>query len=1195
MGTHPSAAADRNLLFGVLALQMDFVSRDDLLAAMNAWVLTKDKPFGQLLVERGALAPDDRGALDDLVERHLRRHGGDPARSLAALGPGPPARASLQAVADPELQASLTSLRSADTPPPPCAARSPSVGALTSAGTRFTILRPHAKGGLGEVFVARDGELGREVALKEIQESFAADAENRARFVLEAEITGGLEHPGIVPVYGLGAYSDGRPFYAMRFIKGDSLKEAIQHFHEADQTRRDPGERTLALRELLGRFVALCNAVAYAHSRGVIHRDLKPANVMLGPFGETLVVDWGLAKVVGRAEALGEQTLRPASGVSEATQAGAVVGTPGYLSPEQARGAVAEVGPASDVYSLGATLYHLLTGVSAFPGADLGSVLARVVQGHFVPPSRVRPAVPRALEAVCLKAMALRPQDRYGSAGALAQEVERWLADEPLAAYREALPQRLRRWGRHNRGLVSAAGVLLLAAVVGLALGLWAVGREQARTAKALGEAEDNLEQAKANLGLARRAVDECFNVAKEHPLFQEPRMEKAKKLLLEKTLPFYRQFRAQRPGDHILEHAEAEQLFRVAYIEKVLGHSGEALRVYGQAQELAAKLARTHPEEPLFQNNLATMHNNRAMLLTALGKREEALWEYRQARTIRIKLTRDHPRVPRYQDDLATTQNNFGILLQALGKREEALDEYRRARAIGLKLASDHPRVPEYQNGLARTHHNLGALLQIQGKREEALGELREARSVRLKLVKAHRDVPKYQSDLATTHNNLALLLQALGKREEALEEIRKARALCLKLASAHPDVPEYKNDLALTYHNLGTLLQRQGKREEALEEFRQARDIRIKLVKAHRDVPKYQSDLAATHNNLAVLLQALGKREEALEEYRQARDIRIKLADAHRDLPEYKSALAQTHNNLGTFLYAQGKRKEALGELRQARDIRIELVKAHRDVPRYQSDLAATHHNLGILLTALGKRDEALEEYRLARDIRRKLAKAHSDVAEHVADLARTCLLRGALLAQKNQLPASLGDLAEGIAHTDALRRIEPGNPNGSLFLLFGLPQRAVVLTRLRRLAEADADWDRVVQVAPAAQRVAYRIQRAAGLARAGYYQQAATAADALAGQKELTAENHYGLARALALASAAAARDAAAPLPLREKVAEVHAARALVLLATARDAGFFKDPAKVALLDKDGDLDALRGRDDFKRFRAGLKPAR
>ena len=173
------------------------------------------------------------------------------------------------------------------------------VGPAAGDGRRFRILRLHDRGGLGEVFVARDEELRRDVALKQIQDRFADDEHSRARFLVEAEITGGLEHPGIVPVYGLGRHDDGRPYYAMRFIKGENLKHAADHFHEADAPGRDPGERALELQKLLRRFLAVCDAVAYAHSRGVVHRDLKPGNVMLGPFGETLVVDWGLAKVVG--------------------------------------------------------------------------------------------------------------------------------------------------------------------------------------------------------------------------------------------------------------------------------------------------------------------------------------------------------------------------------------------------------------------------------------------------------------------------------------------------------------------------------------------------------------------------------------------------------------------------------------------------------------------------------------------------------------------------------------------------------------------------------------------------------------------------------------------------------------------------------------------------------------------------------
>ena len=468
-------SADRNLLFGILAVQMDFVTRDQLIAGMNAWVLEKSKPLGEILHQQGSLADGRRTLLEALVNEHLAQHNNDPQQSLAAVSSIKSVRQDLEQLADSDVAASLVHV-SQQSEVDPFATRAATAGDATSSGTRFRILRPHAKGGLGKVSVALDAELHREVALKEIKEEHAHRNDSRGRFLVEAEVTGGLEHPGIVPVYGLGTYADGRPYYAMRFIRGDSLKSAIESFHQTDWKGKD-SERSLALRKLLGRFVDVCNAIAYAHSRGVLHRDLKPGNIMLGNYGETLVVDWGLARVQDRTEELdsAQAPLQLSSGSNSGqTVAGAAIGTPGYMSPEQAEGRLDLLGPATDVYSLGATLYNLLTGQPPIESNQVDEVLARTIKGNIKPLHEIDGRIPKPVAAICEKAMALQPQQRYPTPNELADDVEKYLADEPVSVLRETVSARIARVSRKHRGVVqTTVAALLLLTLLSFGAVIW--------------------------------------------------------------------------------------------------------------------------------------------------------------------------------------------------------------------------------------------------------------------------------------------------------------------------------------------------------------------------------------------------------------------------------------------------------------------------------------------------------------------------------------------------------------------------------------------------------------------------------------------------------------------------------------------------------------------------------------------------
>src|SRR5262245_29106540 len=294
-------------------------------------------------------------------------------------------------------------------------------------GSRYARTSFHASGGMGTVWLAQDTQIGRDVALKELRIDETAGAAVANRFVREARITGQLEHPGVVPVYDLGRDpATGRPYYTMRFVRGRSLTEAADTFH---QNRRSGGNDPLELVRLLTVFVSICNTIAYAHSHGVIHRDLKGDNLILGDFGEVIVLDWGVAKRLDGSDEDIDAVSRvnplavPAAGK---TMMGQVLGTPAYMSPEQAAGRLDLLGPSTDIFGLGAILYEILTGVPPFGGETADEVISKAQRGHFDRPRVHWPEVPPGLEAACLKAMAWTPGARFATAADFGQEIQGW-------------------------------------------------------------------------------------------------------------------------------------------------------------------------------------------------------------------------------------------------------------------------------------------------------------------------------------------------------------------------------------------------------------------------------------------------------------------------------------------------------------------------------------------------------------------------------------------------------------------------------------------------------------------------------------------------------------------------------------------------------------------------------------------------
>ncbi len=464
---------DVELFLALLALQNGLITENDLLTAFRTWLNDRSGALTQLLVNQNAINGEELRILRALGELHLEKHENDPVKSIAQLSSVSSVceHLAISAKDDASLFRTLSLVtlpekfeaKNAITPVSISAPDKHSASRHSTSADRFRIIRKHAQGGLGIVFVAEDEDIRREVALKQIRPDFGTHSAIESKFNQEAQITGQLEHPGIVPVYALGTDSNGRPYYAMRFIKGEDLHSRIKSFHDSlvsKEIRYDGPE----LRGLMRRFIDICNAISYAHDRGILHRDLKPGNVMLGKYGETLVVDWGLAKPYTDSEVASTEAERTNSDLPiarsdgiDATRFGTFVGTPAFAPPEQLMGKLTELGPASDVYSLGAILYQVLTGRTPCADANsFGQLVEMASLMHFKSPSEVQPGVSNRLDAICMKSLNASWTKRYQTAAILASEIENWLDDEPVIAYPDNLFERFSRWGRKNPSLCAA-------------------------------------------------------------------------------------------------------------------------------------------------------------------------------------------------------------------------------------------------------------------------------------------------------------------------------------------------------------------------------------------------------------------------------------------------------------------------------------------------------------------------------------------------------------------------------------------------------------------------------------------------------------------------------------------------------------------------------------------------------------------
>ncbi len=793
---------------------------------------------------------------------------------------------------------------------------------------RYELGQEIARGGMGSIHTARDAELDRPVAIKRILDPRPS---LMARFDREARITARLQHPGIIPIYERGRLPDGTPYYAMKLVSGRSLEEILGDLHGL--------EARLAL---LPEVLAVAEAIAYAHQHDVVHRDIKPANILLGALGETLVIDWGIAKELHIDEEPADELAPTAAG---RTAAGIILGTPTHMAPEQARGTPAD--RRSDVYSLGVVLYELLSGRLPYQADSSEALIDELLQA---PPPELDASLPADLRAIVARAMARDPAERYPSAEELAADLRRFQTGKLVETYRYKPRELLLRWLRANRAPITVACAAL---VVLVALSTWGVLR--------LVEARD--------LAEARRVEAEQRRVA-------------AEKLVTFIAYDLREQLEAAGRLDMLQRTAQEIRIYYDSVPEQEGPNRAAALEILGDSLRAAGDLegARAAHEEALAIReqlasadpgatvSLATSHRKLAEVLVDMGKldpaiglleRGDQLLAGQQESPARRELTRvgtalgdvlasrgtlDEARsvlaqasalaqelVSEVGDlashaDLAEAELAAGRATWKAGDHLAALASHERAVALAEQLRAGDPVSSRWLHLEARAHIAAGHVLADLGRLQEALAAFRAAVRTCGPLVERDPSNTDWLELLAYARSMEAYALSRLGRTQESLQAQLATMALLERLTEHDAGNPLWANRLVLAQLNLAPLLMQLGRTDEALQALQgclakldaQQVDpsnwaLRLSNGEARAEAGGQLVRLGATEQGLQALAAGVGELEAAAAQ------------DPSATHPQLHLAIARSE--LGRALLEQDQRDQARRLFLLARDALTEL----------------------------------------------------------------------------------------------------------------------------------------------------------------------------------------------------------------------------------------------------------------------------
>jgi tetratricopeptide (TPR) repeat protein/tRNA A-37 threonylcarbamoyl transferase component Bud32 len=808
----------------------------------------------------------------------------------------------------------------------------------------YEVVGEIGRGGMGVVYRARQLKPNRLVALKMILDARFASEQDLIRFQNEAEVIAALEHPNIVPILEVGQH-EGLHYFSMPLLTGGSLA--------ASQPR--PTDDPRAAARLIAEVAA---AVHHAHERGILHRDLKPANILLDTEGRPHVSDFGLAKRI-----LDRRSL---------TESGAIMGSPGYMSPEQASGKPTSVTTASDIYGLGAILYSLLTGHAPFEGSSVHETIARLQDAPPEAPSKVNPAVPRPLEQICMMCLEKEPARRYPTAKALAADLQRWLAGEPVLARPEPFSARTRRWMRRRRTAVTASCVAMLMALGGLVMVLTV----QARANRVLRAAN---ERERSRFDLAMEAIRTFHTGVSEELLLKEPQFQGLRTKLLHGAQEFFSKLETQLQAqtDPRSRRAMVQAYDELAALTDKIGSKTEALNLYRRELNLWRELARDVQLDVTDQAGVARCLLALGYSQYQTGQADEAVVAFRQARSLLNTLNLPTEPSRDFRSELASCNRRIGDALAAIGFSERALLSYKAGRSLCEALVWEHPAVSDYRSSLAEVDLAVGDLHWKTGQAAEAVASFQSAREVFETLAGEHPAESEFRRGLARCYNAISYPLHAMGRSEEALEALEAARKIFQTLAGENPAITEFKQQLAFSDAQIGTLLLDTGRSAEALVPYERARSALEPLFEANPAVDEIANDLARAHSQIGQVLGTMGKQSEALTSLKKARALREALAgENHVLVAAYRSDLAVTLGNIGALERAAGRLVEATTNYRKAITI---LDNLRSRTPDDYYNLACYHSVLVGMALRPGSgvtHDEAAAEFNQAMENLRQAA---------------------------------------------------------------------------------------------------------------------------------------------------------------------------------------------------------------------------